>query len=100
MNILSLNQFLMLYSWFLIAGLLAFLFLIARFYQRFSGVRTYFRFYLLAIVLLGVSSARYASMRQVAGDLLADLLLAGGGLLLLLLTLKLHRLMLRRRHDT
>jgi hypothetical protein len=91
---LALNQFLMLYTWFMLTGLLFFLLLIARFYQKFSGTQTYFRLFMVPVVLFGVSAVRYASIGQVAGDPLADLTTAIAGLILLALSWVLYRHML------
>ena len=91
---LSLNQFLLLYSWFLIAALFFFLSLIARFYERFSGKRTYYRGFLVPVLLFGVFSVRYAGLDRLAGDRLADAALGIGGVVLLVLCWNLHRLMI------
>lgn len=85
MNALSLHQFFALYIWFPLTVALLFLLLIARFYEKFSGVRMYFRFLLLPIVLYGASAVRYASIERVSGDGLADSLSALAGLIVLVL---------------
>ena len=84
MAAVSVSQFLMLYSWFVLAGLLVFLLLIARFYQRFSSEQTYFRLFALPIVLFGMATVRYASINHIAGDVIGDLLtvIAGGALVI------------------
>lgn len=92
----SLNQALVLYTWFPLAALLFFLFLIARFYQRFSDKRTYFRLYLAPIVLFGAGLVRRASVGPLADDLLANGLMAAAGLTLLALSIQLYRRMLLR----
>lgn len=86
---LSLNQFLALYTWFPLAVLLFVVALIARFYERFSGRRTFFRFYALPVIGFGVGAVRHASVDVIVGDPLADaaLAVAGGSLLLLVLVL-------------
>ena len=91
---LSLNQFLILYLWFPLAALLFFLLLIARFYQKFSGERTFFRFFLVPVVLFGGAVVRYASIDQVIGDPVGDLLLAVAGVVLVGLCFTLYRLMI------
>lgn len=99
---LSLQQFLVLYTWFPLAALLVFILLIARFYQKFSGERTYFEYYLVPLVCFGGWSVRYASADQIAGNALADTLLGVGGVFLLVLTLRLYWLMIYRKkkpHD-
>jgi hypothetical protein len=90
---LSLNQFLMLYIWFPLAALLFLLLLIARFYEKFSGEQTYFRVFSLPIVLFGAATVRYASLNRMAGDGLADSLMAVGGVVLIALCLFLYRRM-------
>lgn len=94
---LSLNQFLMLYIWFPLAALLFFLLLIARFYQKFSGERTYFEGFLLPVILFGAAAVRYASLNSAANDVLADMLSAAGGVILIGLCIVLYRLMILQR---
>lgn len=91
---LTLSQFLMLYLWFPLAAVLVFLMLIGRFYEKFSGVRTYFRLFALPLVLSLVSAVRYASLQRVAGDLLADVALGTAGVVLMLLCLRLVQVMI------
>ncbi len=80
---LSIQQFLMLYIWFPLVVILLFLFLIARFYEKFSGSRTFFRWLLTPIVLFGMACVRYASLDQIAGDWLANLLFGISGLIII-----------------
>lgn len=94
MNTLSLNQFLVLYTWFPLAALLLFVLLIARFYQKFSGKRTRFRLFTVPLVLFGAGAVRYTSVNGNIGDPLADLLFGAAGIVLLALCWRLHRLML------
>ena len=94
---LSLSQALVLYTWFPLAALLFFLFLIARFYQKFCGKQTYFRLYLAPIFLFGAGAVRGAGVGPLADDLLANGLLAAGGVTLLFLTVLLYRRMMLRR---
>ena len=74
--------------------------LIARFYQKFSGQRTYFWYYGVVVVLFGVVAVRYASVGIVIGDKFTDIvsMIAGGILLLLCVILYWH--MLRKKHQT
>ncbi len=97
MDVIALNRFLTLYTWFPLAALLFFLLLIARFYQKFSNEHTHFRFFLLPMILFGASTVRYGSIPALAGDALGDLLAAAGGVTLLLLCVNLYRCMLHRR---
>jgi hypothetical protein len=75
-----------------LSALLFFLLLIARFYQRFSGVKTYYWIYVLVMVLFGAMAVRDAGAGLVLGDLLTDALsiLAGGILLFLSIVLQVH----------
>ena len=93
MTALSLNQFLMLYIWFPLAAALFLLLLIARFYEKFSGEQTLFRFFVLPIVFFGIASVRYASINRMAGDTAGDLLMAVGGIILAALCAFLYRRM-------
>jgi hypothetical protein len=93
----SVSQFVMLYSWFVLAGVLLFLLLIARFYQRFSNESTYFRLFILPIVLFGMSTVRYASINQIAGDGFGDVLTILAGVSLVVQCIFLYHLMTRNR---
>ncbi len=97
MGAISISQFLTLYSWFPLAILLVFLLLIARFYERFAGEPTYFRLFVVPIVLFGTATVRYSSIDQIGGDMLADLLLGAGGVTLVVLCVLLYWLMTRNR---
>lgn len=95
MTSFSTNQLLILYTWFALAWLLFFLLMIARFYQKFSGVRTHFRWFLAPIVLFGAAAVRYASVDRMAGDdLLGDWFSAAAGVILLVLCAILYRRMI------
>jgi hypothetical protein len=93
----SISQFVMLYSWFALAAFLLFLLLIARFYQRFSNEQTYFRLFILPIVFFGMSTVRYASINQVAGDGLGDVLTILAGVSLVVQCVFLYHMMTRNR---
>jgi hypothetical protein len=84
-----------LYTWFPLVILIAIYMLIGRFYQRFSGKRTSFRFFIIPIVLLGISYVRYASIDMLIGDFWGDIFAAIGGISLIiactLLTLQMMR---------
>lgn len=69
--------------------------MVARLYQMVSGKRTYFWAFAVPIVLLGISSARYAFTDQLAGDALADAVSALGGIVLLGLCTFLYTWMIR-----
>ncbi len=81
------NQLIVLYGWFLLVGLLVFLMLIARFYQRFSGEKTYFYLFVVPILLFGVRAVRQTNDGH---DLTGNLLAALGGLTLIALSLFLY----------
>lgn len=98
MTAISLSQLLTLYTWFVLAAVLSFLMLIARFYQKFSNARMFFRLFLMPILLFGAAAVRYASIDRVAHDPFADLLMAAGGLLLAGLSLHLYYRMMSGRH--
>lgn len=93
----ALSQIILLYFWFVLAGLLGFVVLIARFYQHFSGERTWYRWYWLPILLFGAAAMRYASIDQIAGDLLADLLAGAAGIALIALAVRLYCQMIAGR---
>lgn len=89
MAAVSVSQFITLYLWFPLAFVLVFLLLIARFYQRFAMVRTFYQGFTVPVLLFGAGIMRYASIGHLAGDLAGDALLglAGGSLLALSLFL-------------
>ena len=93
----AISQLFMLYSWFILSAVLGFVLLIARFYQRFSGERTYYRWYALPVVLYGAATVRFASIDQVAGDPVGDVLAGLAGLSLIFLIGRLYRKMTRGR---
>ena len=99
MESLGLSQFLSLFGWFALAALLFFVLLIARFYQKFSGERTYFSLFAMVIVLFGISTVRYTSLRQISGDEAADMLSFIGGVLLIILSVRLYRKMMRKQNE-
>lgn len=100
MDVVSVNQFLTLYTWFILAALLLLMLLIARFYEHFSGERTYFQLYVLPVICFGIGAVRYTSIERVAHDSVADLILALGGLVLLFLSIRIYWLMIfRKRHQ-
>lgn len=91
------SQLIILYDWFLRVGLIVFLLLIARFYQRFSGEKTYFRLFLIPIVLFGIQAVRQTNFSQ---DTLGNLLSAAAGITLLGLCILLYRRMTAGRKVT
>lgn len=95
----ALSQLLLLYGWFVASALLLFVLAIARFYQRFSGERTHYRWLVMVIVLFGVATVRYASIDQHAGDLFAAGAAAAGGLILIGLLVRLYHQMTHGRSE-
>ncbi|MEO8392835.1 MAG: hypothetical protein ABI700_07570 [Chloroflexota bacterium] len=88
------SQFVILYGWFLLVGLIVFIMLIARFYQRFSGEKTYFILYLIPMVLFGVQAVRQTNFVH---DLLGNIVAAVAGVMLLGLSLFLYWRMTAKR---
>jgi hypothetical protein len=83
-----------LYAWIAAVLFMAFLFLIARFYEVKSRERTYFRLFLVPAILFLTAGIRYAfAADSWVGDSAADLLLFFGGISALLLGQNLLRLM-------
>lgn len=97
MTVITPNQILLLYIWFPLAAVIAILLLIARFYQNFSGDRTYYLLYLIPLVLFGAGTVRYAGIDQIAGDLSGDVLTGTAGLILMVLSLWLYHQMTNGR---
>ncbi|MEO1644164.1 MAG: hypothetical protein AAFR67_03180 [Chloroflexota bacterium] len=99
MTDVSLHQFLVLLTWFLLAALLCLTLLIARFYQKFSGEQMHYRLYFVCIVLFGAMFVRIAGVGFVVGDYFADALSIVGGSLLLFLSLILYFRMMRSKDN-
>lgn len=71
--------------------------LIARFYEQFSGQRTYYVLFMIPLILFGGAAVRYASINQVSGDMFGDLMSGTAGFALIGLSLFLFRLMMTGR---
>lgn len=99
MTIAALSQLLLLYGWFVLSALLLFLLAIARFYQKFSGEKTHFHWFMMPIVLYGIGAVRYASVDLIAHDVVADGLLGAAGLILIILCLRLYHRMTHGRGE-
>ncbi len=83
------------YNWGVVAVLLIFQFLIARFYEKKSGQRSYYIVFLIPALLFLVAAARYAFWTgDLAGDIWGDSLLFVGGGILAALSAFLFRLMM------
>lgn len=72
---------LMTYSWVIIAIILFFLFLIARFYERKAHQKSHYQLFLLPLVLFLLGTLRYDFLfaGSFVGDLLGDTLFFAGG---------------------
>ncbi|MCC6801640.1 MAG: hypothetical protein IT319_02050 [Anaerolineae bacterium] len=88
------NQLIILFGWFLLVGLILFLMLIARFYQRFAGEKTYYQLFLIPMMLFGVQVVRRTNFSH---DPFGNLSAALGGVMLLALSLFLYRRMTKGR---
>lgn len=90
-----LNSALILYNWGIVAGLLVFQLLIARFYEKKSGQRSHYALFLIPASLFLIASVRYTFVtNDLTGDAWGDsLMFIGGGILAALSTL-LFRLMM------
>lgn len=93
----SLYQLIVVYTWFPLVALFALQLLIARLYQKDFGKRTYFSFYVIPIILFGISSVRSASVGIVFDDPFGDIVTGAAGITLLVLVAILYRQMLRRK---
>jgi UDP-N-acetylmuramyl pentapeptide phosphotransferase/UDP-N-acetylglucosamine-1-phosphate transferase len=89
----ELIRLLLLATWFIQTAVVFVLLLIARFYQRFSGERTRFRWYLLPIALYGAGAVHTANTLHSGIDGLSAALLGSAGVTLGALSLRLYRQM-------
>lgn len=89
-------------AWIVGAGIIFFLFHIARFYEKKFGElyqdeprrKTYYPFFLVASAFFLISASRYAFFSQdLAGDLMGDLGFLIGGTILILFAHHLQRMM-------
>ena len=78
---ISINLVLMTYSWVIIAILLLFLFLIARFYERKAHQKSHYQLFLLPLLLFLLGTLRYDFLftGNFVGDLLGDIFFFAGG---------------------
>lgn len=83
------------YNWGVVAVLLIFQFLIARFYEKKSGQRSYYIVFLVPALLFLVAAVRYAfGADDLAGDVWGDSLFFVGGAILAAMSARLFRLMM------
>ncbi len=97
MTAITFHQALSILTWFLITVLLVFLLLIARFYQKMTGERTYFWSFGAPIVLFGVAAARDAFNDRVGGDGVSNVMWFAGGVMLAGMCIYLYNLMTANR---
>jgi hypothetical protein len=93
MDDVSIHQILTIYAWFVLSGLLFLMALIARFFERLSGQRTYYQLFVVPVLAFAGATVRLTSLDQVVGDKLTGILLAIGGASLIALCLNVYRLM-------
>jgi hypothetical protein len=99
MSVTSLHQFLVLYMWFGLVVLMLFWALIGRFYQRFSGKKTYYKWHILAALPSGIVAVRSASNPFLQLDALNTLLSFGAMFVFLILIIHLYRLMMGNKSN-
>jgi hypothetical protein len=89
-----LKNLLLLYFWVGVVTLILLINRIARFYQLTTGVRSYYRAFLVPAFLFLAGTVRYLfSDQKIAGDILGDMLFFLGGISLSLVGYFLLRLM-------
>jgi hypothetical protein len=93
MSDISLHQILTIYIWFGLSVLIFLLALIARFYERLSGQRTYYQWFAFPVLTFAGATVRLVSLDQVAGDPWGDGCLLVGGISLAALCMHVYRLM-------
>lgn len=93
MGNVSIHQIATITIWFGLGALLFLMALIARFYERLSGQRTYYRLFSLPLAGLAVATIVMTRQDVVAGDVAADLFLLLSGITLGALCLHVYRLM-------
>jgi len=92
-----LNKALAFYSWTATAIIAFILFLIARFYERKSGERSYYQLFLLPSLSFLLAAWRYLLVNEPWGDTVGDGALTVGGFSLIFLSYFLARLMMGKR---
>jgi hypothetical protein len=90
---ISLHQFLTIYTWFALAVLLFLLALIARFYERLSHKRTFYRLFFIPVTAFAGATVLLTSQDRVTGYGWGDILLLLGGVSLAVLCVHMYRLM-------
>lgn len=90
---MSLHAFLTFYSWLGLSALIVLMALIARFYERLSGERTYYRWFALPVLTLTGAALQQARLDQITGDPVIDALGLTGGVSLGIVCLHVYRRM-------
>ena len=93
MDSISLHQFLTIFSWFGLSGLVFLLALIARFYENLSQQRTYYQFFVVPALAFAGAAVRLSQVDRVVGDAWGEVFLIVGGVSLAVLCLHVYRLM-------
>ncbi len=89
----SAHQFLTLYTWFAVIAVVGLMALIARFYERLSGERTFYRWFVLPGVAFTGAVIRLSMLDRMTGDTWADMCLLSGGVSLGVLCVHIYRRM-------
>jgi hypothetical protein len=89
----SAHQFLTIYIWFGLIALLFLMALIARFYERLSGKRTFYQLFVIPVIVWAGATVRLAGLDQLVEDAWANVFLLIGGVSLAALCLHVYRLM-------
>lgn len=93
MEDISLHQVLSVFTWFGLSLLVFLMALIARFYERLSGQRTYYQLFTVPVLAFAGATVRLSSIDQVTGDPWGDGFLIVGGISLAALCLHVYQLM-------
>lgn len=93
MDEISLHQVLTLILWFGIGVFIFFLALIAHFYERLSGQRTYYRWFAVPVLAFAGATLRFTQLDRLTGDWAGDLLLFVAGISLAVLCWHMYHLM-------
>lgn len=93
MGDVSIHQLVTIYTWFGMSALFFLMALIARFYERLSGQRTYYWLFALPLIAFALATVIFTRQDVITGDALGDLLLFAGGLTLGVLCLRIYQLM-------
>ncbi len=93
MDSVSIHRVLALYTWLGVSILIGWMALIARFYERLSGERTRYRWFLVPVLSFGGAAARRFMLDRAVGDPATNVLLATGGVTLGLVCWRMYRLM-------